>query len=133
MVVVRKGEGMKVYIIWDDPLNMTVSDGKLRLSTASDDLERLLDGIREAKGYRPMFYGENRDLEGWYDFDFFISENGIVQLLATVCYAQSEDNNGWYDIPLTVEERKELRQMFNTEVLKETGKTIAECIKEETK
>ena len=82
------------------------------------DLDYMMDEIRKAKRL-PTFFIENdeMDLNGWYDFKLYFTQEEVTSFCAIVCNGSScysEDDE--YEIPLTAEEKVWMFERIKSEI-----------------
>lgn len=113
-------------------IGATTDKKYLRLYIEGEELEEITDRYRKSKGFATMFDDDATDLDGWYDFDIFINENGIRnnEFIAIPRYAKSGDDGKEYYIPLTNNEAKELFESIKLDIEDTFNIDIKEFIEE---
>ena len=69
-------------------------------------LEKEADSIRSRLGHRPMFSGDDRDLEGWYEFDLRLDHDKVLNLYFVPCNTDADDGWQGYEIEIDDETKK---------------------------
>ena len=125
---------MQICINWDNDYCFDPCNGNLGVFFNSADFDQLMDAVRMELGYKPLYCTEDSDSDGWYDFDVYVTENGIVnnEVIATPCYVEGNDSGEMYIIPLTPYVARDMFEDIKRDI-EEHGFSISELLKKEAK
>ena len=103
---------------------------------ATADLCRIADRMRMKLGFKPRV-GDDRDLDGWYNFTIYINDFSSTKLDSCIEFvvvnSDSEDNEQAYEIELTEAEQSLIYDLLDEQCRAYFGKGCEELLEEARK